>query len=246
MLSLRNIHKSYGDLHVLKGIDLDIKSGEIIAVLGPSGSGKSTLLKTINFLETPQAGEYAFKGFRKKVAHITHNDHVDLRKLISMVFQNHNLFDHFTVRDNLSKPLRIVHHLSKKEATELAYKTLDTVGLSDKYDAYPSQLSGGQQQRVGIARAIAHQPDLVLFDEPTSALDPELVQEVLSVIQALSKTEMTMLIVTHEVQFALTVADRVLFMEDGLIIADQTSQQIRQEPHPRFEAYLKGLQTQSH
>lgn len=242
MLSLKNIHKSFGSLHVLRGIDLNVKEGEIVCILGSSGSGKSTLLRAINFLDPADSGFYQFKDFSHDISNVAINQQVDLRKQIGMVFQNHSLFDHYTVTQNITKPLKIVHRKSQAAALQLAMESLEQVGLTVKANVYPSQLSGGQQQRVGIARAIANKPSLVLFDEPTSALDPELVQEVLSVIKTLSQTNMTMLIVTHEVQFALKLADRILFMEDGLIIADQTPEEIEKKPHPRFAAFVQSLE----
>ena len=199
MIKIRNLHKSFGDLEVLKGIDLEIKKGEIVTIVGPSGSGKSTVLRCMNLLEVPTTGQIIFEGtdITDKKVNID-----EVRQRIGMVFQNFNLFPNMTVLDNITlAPMRL-KKLSKEEANKKAEGLLDRVGLLDKKDSYPSQLSGGQKQRIAIARALAMEPDMMLFDEPTSALDPEMVKEVLDVIKELAEEGMTMAIVTHEMGFA--------------------------------------------
>ena len=220
MIRLENLHKSFGELHVLKGIDLNIDKGEIIAIVGPSGSGKSTVLRCMNLLEEPTDGKIIFEGeniTNKKV-------NIDkIRQNIGMVFQNFNLFPHMTVLDNITlAPIKI--------ANEKAEILLDRVGLLDKKDAYPAQLSGGQKQRIAIARALAMEPDMMLFDEPTSALDPEMVKEVLDVIKELANEGMTMAIVTHEMAFAKEVADRVIFVDGGKILENDTPENVFNNP----------------
>ena len=208
MIEIRNLHKSFGDLEVLKGIDLEIKKGEIVTIVGPSGSGKSTVLRCMNLLEVPTTGQIIFEGtdITDKKVNID-----EVRQRIGMVFQNFNLFPNMTVLDNITlAPMRL-KKLSKEEANKKAEGLLDRVGLLDKKDSYPSQLSGGQKQRIAIARALAMEPDMMLFDEPTSALDPEMVKEVLDVIKELAEEGMTMAIVTHEMGFAKEVADRLFF-----------------------------------
>ena len=217
MIEIRNLHKSFGGLEVLKGIDLEIKKGEIVTIVGPSGSGKSTVLRCMNLLEVPTTGQIIFEGtdITDKKVNID-----EVRQRIGMVFQNFNLFPNMTVLDNITlAPMRL-KKLSKEEANKKAEGLLDRVGLLDKKDSYPSQLSGGQKQRIAIARALAMEPDMMLFDEPTSALDPEMVKEVLDVIKELAKEGMTMAIVTHEMGFAKEVADRLLFVDGGKIIED--------------------------
>lgn len=217
LISIKNLHKYFGKNEVLKGIDLDIKQGEVLVIIGPSGSGKSTLLRTMNLLEIPTKGRITFEG-----VDITDkaNDIFKMREKMGMVFQQFNLFPNMTVLGNITLSPIKTRGLSKTEAEEKAYQLLDKVGLRDKADAYPSSLSGGQQQRIAIARGLAMDPDVLLFDEPTSALDPEMVGEVLGVMQDLAKSGMTMAIVTHEMGFAREVADRVIFMDDGVIVEE--------------------------
>ncbi len=229
MLSIKEYMKSYGDLEVLKGVDLHIDQGDVVAIIGPSGSGKSTLLKSINYLTTPDNGTLSFSGQVLSPASATHKQIHNLRKDMGMVFQNFALFSHLTALENLTLVLEKVQKKSKKDAIKIAQTTLDSVGLSDKYNAYPSQLSGGQQQRVGIARAITTNPKLILFDEPTSALDPELVNEVQKVIRELANAGQTMIIVTHEMAFAKEVAKRIIFMENGEIVDQGTPDYIFSE-----------------
>lgn len=227
MINIKNLHKSFGDLEVIKGIDLEIKKGEIVTIVGPSGSGKSTVLRCMNLLEEPTDGKIIFEGENitdKKV-------NIDkIRQNIGMVFQNFNLFPHMTVLDNITLAPIKIKKISKEQANEKAEILLDRVGLLDKKDAYPSQLSGGQKQRIAIARALAMEPDMMLFDEPTSALDPEMVKEVLEVIKELADEGMTMAIVTHEMAFAKEVADRVIFVDGGKILEDDTPENVFNHP----------------
>lgn len=227
MIEIKNLHKSFGDVKVLKGIDLEIKKGEIVTIVGPSGSGKSTVLRCMNLLEVPTEGQIIFEGtdITDKKVNID-----EVRQKIGMVFQNFNLFPNMTVLDNITlAPMRL-KKLSKEEATKKAEVLLDRVGLLDKKDSYPSQLSGGQKQRIAIARALAMEPDMMLFDEPTSALDPEMVKEVLDVIKELAEDGMTMAIVTHEMGFAKEVADRLLFVDGGKIIEDDKPEVVFENP----------------
>lgn len=227
MISIKDLHKSFGDLDVLKGIDLHVDKGEIIAIIGPSGSGKSTILRCMNLLEEPTKGEIIFEGQNiadKKV-------NIDkVRQKIGMVFQNFYLFPHMTVQDNITLAPTKVKKISKEEAIKKSEYLLERVGLTDKKDAYPAQLSGGQKQRIAIARALAMEPDMMLFDEPTSALDPEMVKEVLDVIKELANEGMTMAIVTHEMGFAKEVADRVIFVDEGKIVEDDIPDKVFNSP----------------
>ena len=222
-----DLHKSFGDLEVLKGIDFHVDHGEVVVVIGPSGSGKSTLLRCVNRLEEAQSGQILVEG-----EDITHPDaEVDvIRTRIGMVFQNFNLFPHMSVLDNLTVAQRKVLKRKKKPAEEIARKNLERVGLSDKIDAYPNHLSGGQQQRVAIARALSMEPDMMLFDEPTSSLDPELVGDVLNTMRDLAEEGMTMMVVTHEMGFAREVADRVVFMADGVVVEEGDPSQVITDP----------------
>lgn len=217
LLRLEGVQKQFGDLHVLKGIDLTVEAGEVVVIVGPSGSGKSTLLRCANLLEEPTGGRVWFEDEEITDVRVNLNR---VRTDIGIVFQAFNLFPHMSVLRNVTLALEKVLHISKKEAAERAHAQLARVGLSDKAGSYPSQLSGGQQQRVAIARALAMGPRLMLLDEVTSALDPELVQEVLDVIQKLAQEGMTMMIVTHEMHFARQVATRAVFMEEGKVVED--------------------------
>ena len=215
LISIKGLHKYFGKNEVLKGINLDIKAGEVVVIIGPSGSGKSTFLRTMNLLETPTKGVITFEGVDitdKK------NDIFKMREKMGMVFQQFKLFPNMTVLDNITLSPIKTKGVPKEEAQAKAYDLLDKVGLRDKADAYPTSLSGGQQQRIAIARGLAMDPDVLLFDEPTSALDPEMVGEVLGVMQDLAKSGMTMAIVTHEMGFAREVANRVIFMDGGVIV----------------------------
>lgn len=223
LISIKGLHKYFGKNEVLKGIDLDIKSGEVVVIIGPSGSGKSTFLRTMNLLETPTKGMITFEGVDitdKK------NDIFKMREKMGMVFQQFNLFPNMTVLENITLSPTKTKGISKAEAEAKAYDLLDKVGLRDKSDVYPASLSGGQQQRIAIARGLAMDPDVLLFDEPTSALDPEMVGEVLGVMQDLAKSGMTMAIVTHEMGFAREVADRVIFMDGGVIVEQGTPEEV--------------------
>lgn len=223
MIQIKNIKKNFGKNEVLKDINLNIKKGEIVAILGPSGSGKSTLLRCINLLESPNGGEIIYKGeniLDKKC------DINKVRQHIGMVFQNFNLFSNMTVIQNIIVAPTKVKKIKKEEAIKDALVLLERVGLLEKKDDYPSQLSGGQKQRIAIARALAMKPDIMLFDEPTSALDPEMVKEVLDVMKELAKEGMTMAVVTHEIGFAKEVADKVVFMDNGFIIEEGSPKEI--------------------
>ena len=226
-IELRDLRKSFGELEVLRGIDLQVSHGEVVCVIGPSGSGKSTLLRCVNLLEQPTGGQVFVDG-----VDITDADcDIDaIRSRIGMVFQQFNLFPHLDVRGNLTIAQRRVLKRSKEDALAVAKDVLARVGLSEKLDAYPEQLSGGQQQRVAIARALASNPEMMLFDEPTSALDPELVGEVLDVMKGLTEDGMTMLVVTHEMGFARRVADRVVFMDEGVIVEQGPPEQVIGDP----------------
>jgi ABC-type polar amino acid transport system ATPase subunit len=236
LVRLDGIQKWFGTLHVLRGIDLGIHPGEVVVLIGPSGSGKSTLLRTINMLEEPTEGDVWFDGVQ--LTHIR-TDLNDARAHMGMVFQQFNLFPHLTALDNVTLALLKVLRLGEEEANERAVAQLRHVGLADKADSYPSQLSGGQQQRVAIARALAMQPKLMLFDEVTSALDPELVNEVLGVMQELAAEGMTMVVVTHEMGFAREVGTRLLFMDEGLIVEEGLPRDVFANPrHARTQAFL--------
>ena len=223
MIHIHNLHKRFGDSHVLRGISCDIKPQEVVCIIGPSGSGKSTFLRCMNALETVSEGEVEVNGF---AAHDRATDLNKMRESVGMVFQRFNLFPHKTVLENLIMAPMSLRGTARAEAVRLAEELLAKVGLSDKRDAWPSSLSGGQQQRVAIARALALNPQVLCFDEPTSALDPELTGEVLSVIRDLAKESITMIIVTHEMRFAKDVSSRVIFMDDGIIAEEGTPDKI--------------------
>ncbi len=236
---IRNLHKQFDKQSVLKGIDLTVCEGEVVCIIGPSGSGKSTMLRCMNLLEVPSEGEVIVDGFNltDKKADINL-----IRRNIGMVFQQFNLFPHLTVLDNITMAPIDTKLMSKQEAIEQAKQLLERVGLSEKADSYPSELSGGQQQRVAIARALAMKPDIMLFDEPTSALDPEMVGEVLQVMKELASEGMTMIVVTHEMGFAKEVSNRVIFVDDGVIVEDGTPEEIFTSPkHPRTIDFLNKV-----
>lgn len=230
MIKLINIRKTFGDLEVLKGIDLDINRGEVISVIGPSGTGKSTLLRCINCLEMADEGEIQIDDFSVNINNITKADKQWLRRNTAMVFQGFYLFNNKTVFQNITEGLIVVKKIEKLEAGERALKILKQVDLLDKKDSYPYSLSGGQQQRVAIGRALALEPKIFLFDEPTSALDPELVNEVLGLIKELANQNMTMVIVTHEINFARNVSNRVCFMDQGIIIEQGQAKDVIDNP----------------
>ncbi|MCK4394301.1 amino acid ABC transporter ATP-binding protein [Candidatus Bipolaricaulota bacterium] len=239
LLKVENIHKRYGKEEVLKGVSFELKRGETKIVIGPSGTGKSTLLRCINRLSLPDKGRVWLGG--EEITHSKSNIN-QLRAKIGFVFQDFNLFSHLTALKNVSIAPMKVMRMKKEEAAKLAMEELERVGLGDKADAYPAQLSGGQQQRVSIARALAMSPKLILFDEPTSALDPELIGEVLEVMINLAKDGMTMLVVSHEMGFARSVADEVIFMEHGVIVEQGPPQQLFSNPkHQRTEEFLHKI-----
>ena len=237
-IKITGLRKSFGDLEVLKGIDLNVAEQEVVVIIGPSGSGKSTLLRCINYLEEPSCGEVVVDGIPLNgEAHIN-----EVRKEIGMVFQRFNLFPHMTVLENLILAPMKVRGLHKDEAKKLALELLNKVGLSEKADSYPESLSGGQQQRVAIARALCMKPKAMLFDEPTSALDPEMINEVLDVMRSLAKDGMTMVIVTHEMGFAKEVGDRVLFVDGGHILEEGTPEQVFNHPQEeRTQNFLSKI-----
>lgn len=246
MIKVRNIHKSFGDNTILRGIDLDITKGEVVVILGPSGSGKTTFLRCLNALEMPEQGIIEFDNANPLSINFTakpsKKDILALRRKSGMVFQNYNLFPHKTALENVMEGPVQVQGKPAPQARQDALDLLKKVGLSDKADWYPFQLSGGQQQRVGIARALALQPELMLFDEPTSALDPELVQDVLDTMKSLAKEGWTMVVVTHEIKFALDVADLVIVMDGGVIVEQGSPQQLFDNPqHERTKAFLHRL-----
>ncbi len=230
MLLLENIYKAFGDDSVLNGVSLKVDTGKVIVILGPSGSGKTTLLRCVNFLERADSGTIIMDEHKLDAKKCSHKDIHNFRKESAMVFQQYNLFKNMTILQNVMEGLVIVKKMKKEEARQIAEKCISDVGLADRMDYYPSQLSGGQQQRVGIARAIALNPKVILFDEPTSALDPELVGEVLEVMKQVAKMGITMLVVTHEMQFAREVADEVVFIEDGVIVEKGTPKEIFENP----------------
>lgn len=242
MLRITNIHKSFGDNDVLKGVDIDIEKGDVVVILGPSGSGKTTLLRCINFLEKADKGTAVFGNIKVDLHAATKKQVQQIRQKTAFVFQNYNLFHHKTALENVTEGLIIGRKVRKKEAEEIGKEALNQVGLKDKYDAYPSKLSGGQQQRVGIARAVALNPDIILFDEPTSALDPELVGEVLTVMKDIANEGITMLVVTHEMSFAKDVANRVIFMDEGIIVEEGSPTDIFFHPKKeRTQQFLKRV-----
>jgi len=239
LIEVKNLHKNFGDLKVLKGISTYVKEQEVVVVIGPSGSGKSTFLRCLNLLEEPTSGEIIIDGVNLLDRDTDINK---VRQKLGMVFQRFNLFPHMTALENICLAPMKVKGLSKEEAQEIARSLLKKVGLSDKEDYLPDQLSGGQQQRVAIARALAMQPKIMLFDEPTSALDPEMVGEVLAVMKDLAKEGMTMVVVTHEMGFAKEVGDRVIFMDEGVILEEGTPQELFNNPkHPRAQSFLSKI-----
>ena len=239
MIKIKGLYKSFGDLEVLKGIDNLIKKKEVVCVIGPSGSGKSTFLRCINLLEEITAGEIFIEGVK---VNDKETDINEIRTEVGMVFQQFNLFPHMRVLDNITLAPKKIRKLKAGDADELAYQLLEKVGLSDKANAYPEQLSGGQQQRVAIARSLAMKPKIMLFDEPTSALDPEMVKEVLDVMKQLALEGMTMVVVTHEMGFAREMGDRVLFIDQGMLVEDGKPDQVFNHPkNERTKAFLSKV-----
>ena len=260
MLEIRNVQKTFrtyakpglfhrpgarkvaSELPVLRGVDLTVEKGDVVAILGPSGSGKTTLLRCLNFLETADAGQLVFDGESFDLAHASRADIARLRKKTAFVFQNYNLFRNKTALQNVTEGLIVARKLPKEQAEEIGMKMLTKVGLADRADYYPRQLSGGQQQRVAIARALAADPEIIYFDEPTSALDPELTGEVLSVMRQLAEEGMTMLVVTHEMGFARNVSSKTVFMENGVVVEQAPSQQFFASPkEERTRAFLRRI-----
>lgn len=242
MVKCSQVQKSFGDLEVLKGVDLEVKKGEVVAILGPSGSGKTTFLRCINFLERGDAGTISVNGFTVPCKEGTKKEVLELRKKTAMVFQNYNLFKNKTVIQNVMEGLTIVQKVNKQEAYERSKAMLEKVGLGQRLDYYPIQMSGGQQQRAGIARALVLQPDVILFDEPTSALDPELVGEVLETMKEIAETGITMIVVTHEISFAHDVASKVVFMDGGVVVEQGTPEQVIDHPqNERTRQFLKKI-----
>ena len=238
MIKIRDLHKAFGSHEILKGIDLDVAKSEVVVVIGPSGSGKSTLLRCVNYLEVPTSGMITIDG-----QDITRKVNINtIRAEVGMVFQHFNLFPHMSVLQNIILAPLKVRNQSEDEAKKIAMELLERVGLADKADSYPSQLSGGQQQRVAIARALAMRPKIMLFDEPTSALDPEMVKEVLDVMQKLAESGMTMMVVTHEMGFAREVADRVIFVDGGKILEMGTPDEVFSHPREaRTRSFLEKI-----
>lgn len=244
MISIKGLHKQFDQLEVLKGIDLEVAKGKVVVVIGPSGSGKTTMLRCLNVLEIPTKGIISIEGnsldFSKNVSK---KSIASFRRLTGMVFQNYNLFPHKTALENVMEGPVVVKGMDKSKAREKAAALLQKVGLGDKMDYYPSQLSGGQQQRVGIARALAMEPEVMLFDEPTSALDPELVGEVLRVMKDLAQEGMTMIVVTHEMRFAREAADEVIFMDSGIVVERNKPEEIFTNPkEERTRKFLNMIQ----
>ena len=230
LLKITDIKKSFDKKEILKGVSLEVKKGEVTVILGPSGSGKTTLLRTINFLEKADSGTVEVAGIKVDSAKPSKKDVLNLTKKTAFVFQNYNLFSNMTVLENVMAGLTIARNVNKKEAEKIAREALEWVNLSDRADYYPCKLSGGQQQRAGIARAVALNPEVILFDEPTSALDPELVGEILQLIKKVAQKNITMIVVTHEMSFAEEVADKVIFMDGGVIVEEGTPRQIFYSP----------------
>lgn len=242
MVELKNIQKSFGSNHILKGVNMSIGKGEVVVILGPSGSGKTTLLRTINFLDAADEGSISVSGFEVDAKKHSKSQVIELRRKTAMVFQNYNLFANKTILENVMEGLVTVKKFKKSDAEAMSREILKKVGLEERCDFYPAQLSGGQQQRARIARALILDPDVILFDEPTSALDPELVGEVLNTIKAVAQTGITMIVVTHEIAFAREVASRVVFMEGGVVVEEGKPEEILVAPkHPSTQRFLKRI-----
>ncbi len=240
MLELKGIHKNFGKHEILKGINITVEKGDVVAILGPSGSGKTTLLRCVNFLERADHGVINLEGVETNCKTAGKKDILRIRKKVSFVFQNYNLFKNKTALENVTTGLIVAQKLPREQANAVGKELLNKVGLSDKYNSYPCKLSGGQQQRVGIARAMATNPDIILFDEPTSALDPELVGEVLDVIKKLAKEGVTMMVVTHEMGFARDVANKIIFMDSGSVIETGAPREFFRAPkEARTRQFLK-------
>lgn len=241
MLEIKNIKKSFDGQEILKGVDIKVEKGDVVTILGPSGSGKTTLLRCINFLEKPDEGTMVFDQEHLNLGAVHKRDIAGIRRKTAFVFQNYNLFRNKTALENVTEGLVVARKMPKSQAVQIGKRALDKVGLSKRYDYYPHQLSGGQQQRVGIARAIATDPELILFDEPTSALDPELIGEVLEVMKQLAAEGMTMLVVTHEMNFARNVASKVIFMDKGVVVEENTPQAFFEAPREERTRQFLGM-----
>ncbi|MBQ9263260.1 MAG: amino acid ABC transporter ATP-binding protein [Clostridia bacterium] len=242
MLQATNVHKQFDGQDVLKGIDLTVNKGDVVAILGPSGSGKTTFLRCLNFLERADRGELIFDGERFDLHAATRQEIARIRKKTAFVFQNYNLFLNKTVLQNVTLGLTVGNGMKKQQANEIAVRALEKVGMAGKLSSYPSQLSGGQQQRVAIARGLVSNPEIIYFDEPTSALDPELIGEVLSVMRQLAQEGMTMLVVTHEMDFARNVSNKVLFMEGGNVIESGSSKAFFEHPtQERSQEFIRTI-----
>lgn len=242
MIEVKNVKKAFGKLQVLKDVSVKVEDGQVVVILGPSGSGKTTLLRCINFLENADSGELTIGDTQVNLKKASKKHILEIRRKTAFVFQNYNLFANKTAIENVMEGLVTARHIPKEEAKEKAKEALDWVGLSDKYDHYPSQLSGGQQQRVGIARAFVLDPEVILFDEPTSALDPELVGETLEIIKKVACKGITMIVVTHEMSFAQDVADKVIFMDDGYVVEEGKPEEIFSRPkEERTKQFLSRI-----
>lgn len=245
VISVKDLYMSFGDLEVLKGVSMDIKKGEVVAILGPSGSGKTTFLRCINFLEKAQKGTINVSGLEvncEEDGHAQKKKMIELRRKTAMVFQNYNLLSHRTLVENVMEGLVIVRKMDKKEAYQKSKEMLEKVGLGERLNYYPHMLSGGQKQRASIARALVLNPDVILFDEPTSALDPELVGEVLDTMRKIAEEGMTMIVVTHEIGFARNVASRIVFMDNGVIVEEGNPKDVIEHPqNPRTQKFLSKM-----
>lgn len=242
MIEIKNLHKSYDKLEVLKGINFTINDGDVVAILGPSGSGKTTVLRCMNFLVKADKGTIIFDGKEHDLANISHKEVSEIRKKTGFVFQNYNLFLNKTVLENVMTGLVIARKVPQEEAKKKAIEALEKVGMADRLDHYPSQLSGGQQQRVSIARALVYEPEVIYFDEPTSALDPELIGEVLTTMKQLAESGMTMVVVTHELSFAKNISNKVLFLDKGEVIENTDSKSFFENPtNERVKQFLKSI-----
>lgn len=240
MIEVKNLHKSFAGLEVIKGVDLQINQGDVISIIGPSGSGKTTLLRCMNFLEKADQGQMTFDGQTFDMSHISHRDVLNLRKKTAFVFQNYNLFFNKTALENVTEGLIVGRGVAKDKAIEKARRLLKRVGLQEREDYFPSELSGGQQQRVAIARALAADPEIIYFDEPTSALDPELTQGILTLMREMAEEGMTMLVVTHEMSFARNVSNKVWFMDKGVMVESGTAKEVFENPKDsRLKAFLQ-------
>lgn len=242
MIEIKNLHKSYDKLEVLKGINFTINDGDVVAILGHSGSGKTTVLRCMNFLVKADKGTIIFDGKEHDLANISHKEVSEIRKKTGFVFQNYNLFLNKTVLENVMTGLVIARKVPQEEAKKKAIEALEKVGMADRLDHYPSQLSGGQQQRVSIARALVYEPEVIYFDEPTSALDPELIGEVLTTMKQLAESGMTMVVVTHELSFAKNISNKVLFLDKGEVIENTDSKSFFENPtNERVKQFLKSI-----